>query len=83
MRAALAALLIASTAAADSPAPAILTPDGGCHLSAERCVLVGQELARLRAENAEFKKPGPSPVVVVLVAIVAGALGFAAAKAGK
>lgn len=81
MRAALAALLIASTAVADSPA---VEHAGGCWLPAERCISTAQELARLRAENEELRKPSPAPVaVIVTLVVLALGAGYAAGRAGR
>lgn len=81
MRAALAALLIATTAVADSPA---IEQTGGCWLPAEKCISTAQELARLRAENEELRKsPAPSPVALILVALAAVGLGYAVGRASR
>lgn len=84
MRAALLSLLIATTAVADSPA--VITQDGqGCYLPAERCLSTAKELARLRAENEELRKPSPAPGIAVIVTLVVLALGagYAAGRAGR
>jgi hypothetical protein len=81
VRAALAALLIASVAIADSPAVAV---DGGCFLPAEKCISTAQELARLRAENESLRKsaqPSMSTAVVAVLVAIAGALGAGAGRA--
>lgn len=60
----------------------VRTPDGGvalvpsgCYLEEGRCLGVAQELARLRAENAELKR---APVETPLGLVVALALGLVA-----
>lgn len=66
----------------------LLIPDAGweehgegCWLPTRRCVATGQELERLRAENAELKRGPTATPAIVLVAlglgVVLGAVGGA------
>lgn len=49
-----------------------------------KCISTAQELARLRAENEELRKPSPAPVAIIatLVVLALGA-GYAAGRAAR
>lgn len=70
MRAALLSLLLATSALGQT-----VERDGGCWMPKADCLSTAQELARLRAENAELRAAPPiSPgLVAVLLALAVGA----------